>query len=87
MTGSSSGQTLTINGSGFLAGLKLMIGSTTIQSTQLTSLSATQLTVNIITGLTARSLPVQVVNSNGGTSNTVTFQVTAPPATAVTLLN
>jgi subtilase family serine protease len=80
MTASNSGQILTIKGSGFLAGLKLLIGSTTIQASQLASLSATQLTVNIVTGLTTYSYPVQVVNANGGVSNTVSLQVNAPPA-------
>jgi len=87
MTGSNSGQVLTINGSGFLAGLKLLIGSTTILSTQLASLSATQLTVNVVTGLTTHTYGVQVVNSNGATSNIVTFQVSAPPPPAIASLS
>jgi hypothetical protein len=86
MTGSDSGQLLTINGSGFLPGLKLLIGATTILASQLSTLTATELQVNVITGLTAHTYAVQVVNSNGGTSNSVNFQVTAPPVPAITSL-
>jgi hypothetical protein len=87
MTGSNSAQTLTIKGTGFLAGLKLLIGGTTIQASQLASLTATQLTVNVVTGLTTYTYPVQVVNSNSGTSNTVNLQVNAPVAPAITSLS
>jgi hypothetical protein len=86
MTGSNSGQTLTINGSGFLPGLKLSIGSTAITASQLASLTPTKLLVNIITGLTTNAYAVQVVNSNGGVSNSVNFQVNAPPAPTITSL-
>ena len=84
MTGSNSGQTLTINGSGFLPGLKLLIGSTTILASQLVTQTAAELQMNIITGFTAHTYAVQVVNANGGTSNSVNFQVNAPPVPAVT---
>jgi pseudomonalisin len=87
MTGSNSGQILTINGSGFLAGLKLLIGSTAISASQLSSLTATQLQVNVITGLTAYTYPVQVVNANGGTSNSVSLQVNAPLVPAIASLS
>jgi hypothetical protein len=82
MTASNSVQTVTINGSGFLPGLRLLIGGTTVQSTQLASLSSTQLTLNVITGLSTYTYPVQVVNSNGGISNIVNLQVNAPSAIA-----
>jgi len=87
MIGSTSGQILTINGSGFLAGLKLLIGSTTILASQLTSLTATQLQVNIITGITTATYTVQVINANGGTSNSVRFQVNTPPLPVITSMN
>jgi len=87
MTGSSSAQILTVNGTGFQSGLKLQIGSTTILSTQLTSLAPTQIQVNLIVGLTTHTYPVQVINPNGQASNTVNFQVNAPPAPAITSLN
>jgi hypothetical protein len=86
MTGSNSGQTLTINGSGFLPGLRLSIGSTAITASQLASLTPTQLQVNIVTGLTTHTYAVQVVNSNGGASNSVNFQVNAPPVPTITSL-
>ena len=49
-------------------------------------LTPTQLQVSIITGLTAYTYPVQVVNSNGGASSVVNFQVKAPPVPAITSL-
>jgi hypothetical protein len=84
MTGSNSPQTLTINGSGFQAGLKLLIGGTSIPANALAELTATQLQVSVITSTAAYTYPVQVVNSNGGASNIVNFQVVAPPVPAIT---
>jgi len=86
MTASNSVQTLTINGSGFQPGLRLSIGGTSITSNQLALLTSTELQVNIITGLSTYTYPVQVVNSNGGASNTVNFQVNAPLIPAITSL-
>ena len=86
MTASNSVQSLTINGSGFLTGLKLIVGATTISSAQLASVTATQIQVNVITGLTPATYPVQVVNSNGGASNTVNLQVIAPVVPTITSL-
>jgi hypothetical protein len=83
MTGSNSAQTLTINGSGFQPGLRLLIGGTSITSNELTLLTPTELQVSIVTGLTTHTYPVQVVNSNGGASNVVNFQVNAPPTPAI----
>jgi len=87
MTGSNSGQILTIAGSGFQPGLKLQIGTTPIASTQLASLSANQIQVNIIVGIGARTYPVQVINPNGQVSNTVNFQVSAPVAPSIASLS
>ena len=42
--------------------------------------------MSIITGLTTHTYAVQVVNANGGASNSVNFQVNAPPAPAITSL-
>jgi len=78
MTGSNSGQILTINGTGFQSGLKLQIGSTTIQGSQLSSFSATQLKVNLVVGTTTHTYPLYVTNPNGQVSNTVNFQVNTP---------
>ncbi len=86
MTGSNSPQTLTINGSGFAPGLKLSIGGTLITASQLASLSAGQLQVSIVTGLTARTYQVQVINANGSISNVVNFQVVTPPIPTIASL-
>jgi subtilase family serine protease len=86
MTGSNSSQTLTINGSGFQPGLKLLIGGTSIIASELAVLTTTELQVNVITGLATHTYPVQVLNSNGGASNVVNFQVNAPPVPAITTL-
>jgi hypothetical protein len=82
MTGSNSPQTLTINGSGFQPGVKLLIGGLVVSSNELALLTPTELQLSIITGLSTYTLPVQVVNPNGGSSSTVNFQVNAPPAIA-----
>ena len=87
MTGSSSPQTLTITGTGFQSGLKLMVGGTLITANELASLTSTQIQVSLITGLTAYTYPVQVINANGTASNTVNFQVNAPPIPAITSLS
>jgi pseudomonalisin len=86
MTGSNSGQILSINGTGFQAGLKLQIGGSTILASQLTSLSTTLIQVNIIVGLTTHTYPVQVINANGQVSNTVNFQVNGPVTPVITSL-
>jgi hypothetical protein len=79
MTTSTAAQLLTINGTGFQSGLTLKIGSTSVASSQLASLTATALTVWIIPGTTAATYPVQVVNPGSAASNTVNFKVAAPP--------
>lgn len=87
MVGSVNVQTLTVNGTGFLPGLKLIIGSTVMSGVQLVLQTATQIQVNIITGISAHTYAVQVVNANGGTSKSVNFQVDAPPAPVITSLS
>ena len=79
MTGTNLPQLLTIMGSGFQAGLKLIIGGSLITAGQLAQLTPTQLQVYVITGLTASVYAVQVVNANGVASNSVNLQVNAPP--------
>ncbi|MGA2502412.1 MAG: S53 family peptidase [Tepidisphaeraceae bacterium] len=78
MTGSNSNQTLTINGSGFLSGLKVVLGCTgaTVGTTSLSA--STQIQASIDVGTTARTCTVQVVNSNAQASNTVSLPVVAP---------
>jgi len=80
MTGSSAGQILTITGTGFVSGLTLLVGSASISTSQLVSVSATQIQVSLIVGTVARSLPVEVINPGGQTSNAVALQVNAPAA-------
>jgi len=79
MTASTAAQLLTVNGTGFQSGLTLKIGSTNIASSQLAALTATKLTVWIITGAAVATYPVQVVNPGLAASNTVNFKVVAPP--------
>ena len=86
MSGSNAAQTLTINGSGFLAGLKLSIGGSLITAAQLAVLTPTQIQVSIVTGITARTYAVQVVNANGGVSNVVNLQVNSAPVPTITSL-
>jgi hypothetical protein len=87
MPGSNSGQVLTITGTGFQAGLTLQVGSTTLPSSQLMSVTAAVIQVNLVVGLTTRPFAVTVKNPDGQVSNSVNFQVNAPPAPSITLLN
>jgi hypothetical protein len=83
MTGSNSNQTLIINGTGFVAGDKVVAnysGGSAI-SLQVLSVSATQIQASIATGTTARTWSVQVYNASNVASNTANLQVTAPPTT------
>ncbi len=86
ITGSNFAQTLTIVGSGFLPGLKLTIGGSSIMSSQLKLASSTQLQVSIVTGLGAHTYAVQVLNSNGAISNVVNLQVNAALAPTIASL-
>ena len=87
MTGSNNGQVLTITGTGFQSGLTLQIGSTTMTSSQLMSVTATGIQVDIIVGLTTRAFAVSVKNPDGQVSGSVNFQVNAPPAPSITSLS
>jgi hypothetical protein len=87
MTGSNSPQTVTVNGSGFLPGLKLSIGGTPFSSSQLALLTATELQVSLVTSLSTHTYPLQVLNSNGEVSNIVNLQVNAPPIPTITSLS
>ena len=82
MTGSSSNQTLTINGSGFQSGsgLTVLVGYAgyTAMGAQVKWMSASQITASINVGTSARSWLVEVINPTGQVSNVATFQVTAP---------
>ena len=89
MTGSSSNQTLTITGTGFLTGVKVALGScasATVGTVTLTGSTQIQAPVNV--GTTARTCTVQVTNSNGLASNSVSLTVNAPPTPpAITTLS
>ncbi|MGA3018089.1 MAG: protease pro-enzyme activation domain-containing protein [Bryobacteraceae bacterium] len=87
MTGSNSGQVLTITGTNFQSGLTLQVGSTTVTSSQLMSVTATRILVNLVVGLATRPFAVSVKNPDGQVSNSVNFQVNAPPAPSITSLN
>jgi hypothetical protein len=86
MIASNTAQTLTITGTGFLSGLSLQIGSSIISSSQLLTLSATQIQVSVNVGTTTRTIAVQVINPGGLTSNTATLQVNGPGAPTITSL-
>ena len=82
MTGSASNQTLTINGSGFLAGatVSLTYSGGSVVNPVVASLSATQIAATVNVGTTARTWTVQVTNPGGAASNSATLTVTAPAA-------
>jgi hypothetical protein len=89
MTGSTSAQTLTINGAGFANGpaLKVLIGyaggpTTTLTGTQIAYIGSTQILAAINVGVTARTWTVQVVNPNGLASASASLPVVSPPAIA-----
>jgi len=86
MTGSTSGQVLVINGSGFQSGTALKVvlayaGGTpvTLQGSQVAFVSATQVLALATVGTTPRTWTVQVVNPSGVASNAANLQVVAPP--------
>jgi len=79
MKGSTAAQALTINGSGFLSGLSVKVGTVTYGPSQVTSVSSTKVVLNVAVGTAAQSLGVQVVNTTGPASNAASLQVTGPP--------
>jgi pseudomonalisin len=84
MTGSTVNQTLTIIGSGFLAGAKVTAGYPGFGTTlPVTSLSATQIQAVINTGATARMWSVTVANPTGPASYAASLNVVAPAANPV----
>ena len=90
LTGSNSGQVITINGTGFQSGtgLKVIVGYAggtpiTLQgSGQAAFVSSTQVLALITVGTTPRTWTVQVVNPSGLVSNAASFQVVGPPTIA-----
>jgi hypothetical protein len=89
MTGSTSNQTLTINGSGFVAGATVNLaysGGTVVHPT-VASTSSTQIAATVNVGTTARTWTVQVVNPGGATSSAANLTVTAPAAPAISSLS
>src|ERR1019366_696920 len=84
MMGSTSAQTLTIAGSGFLTGARVTAGYTGYSvPLTVTGFSATQIQAMIATGTTARTWSITVANTTGPASNAASLSVTAPPAPPV----
>jgi subtilase family serine protease len=82
MTGSASSQTLTINGSGFQSGLKVLVTAagttTTYQGTGVTLTGSSQAQISVVTGVAAATWSVQVVNASSQASNTAVLTINAP---------
>jgi surface antigen len=81
VTGSSSSQTVMINGTGFVSTPTVVVtwtgGSKTLSSAELSFVSATQLQMTINVGVTADTWTVKVTNPSGLSSNVYSFSVTA----------
>ncbi|HET7073026.1 MAG TPA: hypothetical protein VFI55_02955, partial [Mycobacterium sp.] len=83
MTASTAAQTLTINGSNFVAGATVQASYPGGAVTTLTvaSATATRITATIMTGAVTRAWSIVVTNPNGQSSFAATLQVTAPNPT------
>lgn len=79
MKGSNTAQALTVNGTGFVAGLSIKVGTLTYGPSQLTSVSSTRVVLNVTVGTAAQNPAVEAINTTGPVSNTATLQVTGPP--------
>ena len=81
MTGSSSVQSLIVNGTGFVGGRGLIVtvGDVRYEGTAVTLLSSSELAVSVNVGNTAQRLPVTVTVPNGATSNSMVLTVTPSP--------
>src|SRR5579871_1491463 len=80
----SPATTLTVNGSGFVAGSQVQwngssLATSFVNSTQLTAL----MTANILAAGSSVAITVQSPTPGGGASNTVTFTVSANPMPAI----
>ena len=77
----NANQTVTINGSGFQNGSALKVHvstggfNTDLTGSQVTWLSSSQVRVLINVGTTAANWTAQVINPDGGSSNTFPFSV------------
>src|SRR5207244_3209942 len=83
VTGSTSPQTITINGTNFVNKPTVTVtwsgGSKVLLSSEVAFVSSTQLTMTITTLNDPDNWTVQATNpSGGGTSNTFSFRVVAP---------
>src|SRR5947207_9933038 len=93
VTGSSSAQTFTLAGSGFVSGAKVQVafasnGYTFVNtSTNATYVSSTQLTVPITTSTTADTWKVRVQNPDAQLSGQINLVVNAPTSTPAPTLN
>ena len=86
VTGSTSPQTITIYGSNFVnkptVAVTWSTGGSTLAAGNVTFVSSTQLQMSITTQLAADTWTVKVTNPDGKVSNTVSFTVQAPAASA-----
>src|ERR1035438_7098426 len=80
MKGSTTAQVLTLNGTGFLAGLSIKVGTVTYGPSQLTSMSSTKVMLRSEEHTSAQNLAVEAINTTGPASNPATLQVNAPLA-------
>ena len=78
-TAGAAAFTLTVSGTNFVSGAKVRWNGTDRTTT---FVSATQLQANILAAdiAAAGTIPVTVLNPDGGLSNAVTFEVQVPPA-------
>lgn len=85
---SGTPQTLTINGTGFQNGAGLEVQTpaggptTTLQSSQITWVSSSELQVSITTGTAAATWAVAVINPNGQSSAGANLAIILPPPVA-----
>jgi subtilase family serine protease len=90
MTGSSSAQTLTINGSHFVSGatVQASYAGGPVTSLQVTSLTSTKIVASITTGTLTRAWSIVVTNPGNVSSFVGSLQVNAPnPTPVITGLN
>ena len=86
MTGSTSSQVLTINGSGFQSGAGLSVSLTypggpvtTLSGSQIAFINSAQVLALVAVGTSARAWSVTLTNPNGQSSPAASFNVVAPP--------
>jgi hypothetical protein len=85
-TANASNQIVTVNGSGFQAGLTVSVtfpgGSSTLSGTQIQNITATSFQMIILVGTTG-NYTIRVNNPDGSISNVFSFSVSGPAISAV----